>query len=184
MNIWLSAFPDVFSGRCRPFVGRLPVVCRPTDFLRSYSKVLPKCKFTLWNLLLCAHKRKMRSDVCVYVLQRTESRNSESLPRWQTLMCYHRWAHWIIHSSRRRYSTTTKSAWYDHKLSVVYLWNGYLARTLRKIVALCQLFLQWSSLQTRSNTIGSKIPQDYSLRSQFKSWLYWLSDFKQSKTYL
>ena len=175
MNIWLSAFPDVFSGRCRPFVGRLPVVCRPTDFLSSYSKVLPKCKFTLWNLPLCARKRKMRSDVCVYVLQRTESCNSESLPWWQTLMCYHRWAHWIIHSSRRRYGTTTKSAWYDHKLSAVYLWNGYLARTLRKIVALCQLSL---------HTVGSKIPQDYSFRSQSNSWPYWLSDFKKSKTYL
>ena len=179
MNIWLSAFPDVFSGRCRSFVVRLPVVCRPTDFLRSYSKVLPKCKFTLWNLPLCAHKRKMRSDVCVYVLQRTESCNSESLPWWQTLMCYHRWAHWIIHSSKRRYGTTTKSAWYDHKLSVVYLWNGYLARTLRKIIALCQLSLKWSSLQTRSNTVGSKIPQNYSLRSQSNSWPYWLSDFKK-----
>ena len=52
---------------------------------------------------------------------------------------------------------------------VVYLWNGYLARTLRKIIALCQLSLQWSSLQTRSNTVGSKIPQDYSLRSQSNS---------------
>ena len=25
----------------------VPILCRPTDFLRSYFKVLPKCKFTL-----------------------------------------------------------------------------------------------------------------------------------------
>ena len=154
---------DPLSADCRSFVGRQIFW---VAILKCYPNVNLHCGIYHYVLV----KEKCAQMSAFMFLQRTESCNSESLPWWQTLMCYRRWAHWIIHSSRRRYGTTTKSAWYDHKLSAVYLWNGYLARTLRKIVALCQLSL---------HTVGSKIPQDYSFRSQSNSWPYWLSDFKK-----
>ena len=170
MNIWLSAFPDVFSGRCRSFVGRqifwgAILKCYPNVNLhcRIYHYVLIKEKCALNSAFMFC--REQRAVIVNHFLG-------------DKLLCAS--TDELIES----YASQGEGMVQQQKMLDMFysvLWNGYLARTLRNKIALCQLSLRWSNLQIRLEAKYCKIALwEASLIPDRTGFL----TLKKSKTYL